>query len=124
MTTKSSRHRTDAPSRGKASDEQAVNGQAANREAHPLPQNWRDLVIPDPHRPGPDRVRLADHGIAVWAIISHLKALGDETTPDTIAQAAVDFRVPEVAIIIAVAYYSEHRAAIDTRLAINAAAAA
>jgi uncharacterized protein (DUF433 family) len=91
---------------------------------HALPSDWRALVVPDPHRPGPDRARLADDGIAVWAIVGHLKALGHTFTPETVAQAAEDFRIPVTAIAIALAYYHEHQAAIDTRLAINAAAAA
>ena len=90
----------------------------------PLPANWRDLVGPDPNRPGPDRARLSEHGIAVWAIIGYLKALGDEITPETIAKTAEDYGLPISAVTVALAYYDEQRAAIDTRLAINAAAVA
>ena len=90
----------------------------------PLPRNWRDQVVPDPHRPGDDRARLAEHGIAVWAIVGYLQALGDSFTPATIAKAADDYRIPVTAVTTALAYYDEHRAAIDTRLAINAGAVA
>ena len=88
----------------------------------PLPPNWRELVGPDPNRPGPDRARLLEHGIAVWAIIGYLQAIGDEITSETIAKTAEDYLVPVTAVTVALAYYDEHRAAIDTRLAINAAA--
>ena len=90
----------------------------------PLPENWRELVVPDPHRPGPDRWRVMPNSIAVWAIVGHLQALGDEFTAQTIVQAAEDFRLPVSAVTTALAYYEENRGAIDTRLAINAAAVA
>jgi hypothetical protein len=88
----------------------------------PLPPNWRELVGPDPNRPGPDRARLLEHGIAVWAIVGYLQAIGDEVTAETIAKTAEDYMVPVTAVTVALAYYDEHRAAIDTRLEINAAA--
>jgi hypothetical protein len=90
----------------------------------PLPENWRELVVPDPNRPGPDRWRVMPNSIAVWAIVGHLQALGDEFTANTIAQTADDFRVPISAVTTALAYYEENREAIDTLLAINAAAVA
>jgi hypothetical protein len=68
-------------------------------------------------------VRLVDEGIAVWAIIGQLRALGDEFTAETIAQAAEDFCVPVTAITAALAHYLADPAPIDVRLAINAAAA-
>ncbi|MGH2534095.1 MAG: hypothetical protein ACRDJW_17640 [Thermomicrobiales bacterium] len=102
----------------------AQNGAVKVLHGQPLPLNWREEIVPDRHRPGVDRARLARHGIAVWAIIGHLHALGSEVSTETIAQAAEDFRVPVTAITTALAYYHEHRAAIDTRLAINAAAVA
>ncbi len=88
----------------------------------PLPSNWREMVGPDPNRPGPDRARLLEYGISVWAIIGYLQAIGDEITPEAIAKTAEDYLVPVTAVTVALAYYDEHRAAIDTRLAINAAA--
>lgn len=92
--------------------------------AQPLPPNWRDLIGQDPHRPGEDRVRVLGPGIAVWAIVGHLRALGDEFTPESIARAADDFKIPVTAVTAALAYYLEHREAIDARLTVNAAAVA
>jgi hypothetical protein len=97
---------------------------SSTRYGLPLPENWRDLIVPDPQRPGPDRWRVMPGSIAVWAIIGHLQALGDEFTAEIITQAAEDFRLPNSAVMAALAYYEENRAAIDTRLAINAAAVA
>ncbi|MGH2559112.1 MAG: hypothetical protein ACRDJH_08610, partial [Thermomicrobiales bacterium] len=102
----------------------ARNGADYLLHGHSLPSDWREQLIADPHRPGEDRVRLARHGIAVWAIIGHLFALGDEVTAATIVQAAEDFGVPVTAVTTSLAYYDEHRPAIDARLASNAAAVA
>lgn len=124
MPTKRSKNKIVSEELAQTANSRPANGSGTEWYDHPLPSNWRDLVVPDPHRPGPDRFRLADQGIAVWAIIGHLKALAAEFTPETITQAAVDFRVPVTAITTAIAYYLEHQAAIDTRLAINSAAAA
>lgn len=102
----------------------AVNTRSSLHElfGFPVPSTWEQLVEPDPLRPGDDRVRLTDHGIAVWAVIGHLRALGPEFSRETIAQAAEDFRVPVTAITTAIAYYLRHQAPIESRLAINAAA--
>jgi uncharacterized protein (DUF433 family) len=90
----------------------------------PLPRTWRDLVVPDPNRPGPDRARIADPGIAVWAIIGYLRALAPEFTSETIAKTAVDHDARIESITAAIAYYDENREAIDSRLALNEAAVA
>ena len=90
----------------------------------PLPADWRERVVADPRRPGPDRVRVvsADTDIAVWAIVGHLRALGDTFSAATIADAAEDFRVPITAITSALAYYLAQPGEIDALLAANAAA--
>jgi hypothetical protein len=71
----------------------------------------------DPNRPGPDRVRLLDYDIPLWAIIGHLEAVEGD-----VAQAAADYAIPVDAIFAAKAYYEAHPHHIDTRLAINRAA--
>lgn len=85
-------------------------------------------VHPDPQRPGPDRWRVLDGDLAVWALIQHLAAIGDLADPllateELIARTAADHRIPEVGVRAALAYYRAHRCPIDTRLAINAAVA-
>lgn len=99
-------------------DERAVSAQLSRLK------NWQDLIERDPNLPGEDRARVRDSGIAVWAIVGYLRALGPEISHDTITQAAHDFKVPLNEIAAAVAYYFEHRDAIDARLKINAAAVA
>lgn len=89
-----------------------------------LPPNWRQLIADDPNLPGEDRARVLEANIAVWAIIGYLRALGPEFTTDTIKRAADAFNVPIAAIATAMAYYLEHREAIDARLKVNAAAVA
>jgi hypothetical protein len=99
---------------------------ALEQEQQPNDDDLRRMVGPDPHRPGPDRARLIEQGVPVWAIIGHLLAMNAGTdpldsSPQAIAQVAEDYRIPTSAVAAALLYYAEHRAAIDTRLAINAA---
>jgi uncharacterized protein (DUF433 family) len=104
----------------------------ATRSASPsriVPADLATMVRPDPNRPGPDRWRLAEHDIAVWAIIQHIIAIGDlddplEASNAVIEEAARDYMIPATGIRAALAYYAGHRGAIDTRLAINAEAIA
>ncbi len=93
-----------------------------------VPDDLLARVKPDPNRPGPDRWRIVDGDIAVWAIIQHLVAIGNLDDPtaasaDVIAETAADYHIPEIGVHAALAYYRANRHAIDTRLAINADAA-
>lgn len=93
------------------------------------PADLTPQVRPDPKRPGPDRWRLAEHDIAVWAIIQHIIAIGNLDDPlqapdAVVEEAARDYAIPTTGIRAALAYYAANRAAIDTRLAINADAIA
>lgn len=93
------------------------------------PTDLATMVRPDPNRPGPDRWRLDEHDIAVWAIIQHLIAIGNLEDPLTapnavIEETARDYVVTPNAVRAALAYYAANRSAIDTRIAINAAATA
>jgi hypothetical protein len=86
------------------------------------------MVVQDPIRPGLERGRLADYEIPVWAIIGHLQAqaradIGERVDQSAIAQTALDYHVPERAVMAAIAYYRRHRILIDGLLARNAAAA-
>lgn len=69
-----------------------------------------------PGRRTPDDARLEEYGTPVWALIGHLPAVGDN-----IALVAEDYRLPLEAVEAAVAYYHGHQAAIDAKLAANAA---
>jgi hypothetical protein len=84
------------------------------------------MIKQDPHRPGRARGRLIDHEIPVWAIIQHMIAIGDlddplNSPPLVISETAADYKIPEIAVQAALAYYSENRAAIDTLIEANAA---
>jgi len=86
------------------------------------------MVQPDPHRPGPDRWRLVDQGPAVWAVVQHMIAEGDnddatQASDALIMQTASDYDITETEVRAALAYYAANRAAIDTRIGINAAVA-
>lgn len=76
-------------------------------------------IEPNPHKPGADEVRLIGYGVSVWALIAYLRAAGGD-----LQRAATAYALPIEAVGAAVAYYEQHRAIIDTRIAANAAAAA
>ena len=98
----------------------------------PIPASMSDAaeadllsrVRPDPRRPGPDRWRVVDGDLPVWALIQHIMAEGNtadptQATEGVIAQTAVDYRIPKIGVRAAIAYYAANRCAIETRLAIN-----
>ncbi len=68
----------------------------------------------NPHRPGREEARLRDYGVAVWALIGYLPAVGHDVN-----QVAHDYGVPPEAVEAARAYYQRHRALIDARIAAN-----
>ena len=72
-------------------------------------------IEPHPWKGGAAEARLKDSMISVWAIVGHLG--GDD---GDVRQAADDYDIPVEAVEAAVAYYREHRAVIDDRLAANA----
>jgi uncharacterized protein (DUF433 family) len=87
----------------------------ASRSAMPVGR-W---VEQDPDRPGAAYARLAEYGTHIWALIGHLPAAQNDP-----AQVARDYHIPAEAMEAALAYYHEHRAAIDAKLEADAAYAA
>lgn len=69
----------------------------------------------DPFRPDPAEARLVDSGVSVWAIIGYLP-----TVDGDIERAAEDYEIDPDAVRAALAWYRQHRGAIDARLAANA----
>ena len=69
-----------------------------------------------PSRPGVEEARLREYGVPVWALIGHYQAVGRDPR-----QVAADYELPLAAVEAALAYYRRHRAAIDARIAANAA---
>ncbi len=67
----------------------------------------------DPHRPGVQRARLVEYGIPVWALINYMANIDDE---EEVARTAHDYNVPVAAVRAAIAYYRQHRCAIDNLL--------
>src|SRR3712207_1874985 len=95
---------------------------APNAQASAI--DWRTKIGPDPHRPGPDRWRLIEEGITVWAIIGHLQAVGDvddakQASEEAIAETAADYNISIEATRAALAHFEDHKCAIDTLLKIN-----
>lgn len=68
-------------------------------------------IVPDPHRPGRDRVRLEPYGVPVWALIAHLQGVGWD-----VARPAADYAVPEPAVRAAIAHYRAEPQSIDAFL--------
>lgn len=69
-----------------------------------------------PRKPGEAEARLREYAIPIWAIVGDLPlSHGD------VQELALAFEVPNDAIDAALAYYKEHRAAIDARIAENVA---
>jgi uncharacterized protein (DUF433 family) len=70
----------------------------------------------NPHRPGEANVRVKGYGVSVWALIAQLEAEHGDA-----ARVATDYELPQEAVQAAIAHYHRHRAAIDARIAANAA---
>jgi uncharacterized protein (DUF433 family) len=68
----------------------------------------------NPHYPGLDEARLKRYGVAVWALIAYLPAVGGDLT-----RVAAGYDVPQAAVEAAYAYYQRHQALIDARIAEN-----
>jgi hypothetical protein len=87
----------------------------------------RKLVVEDPVRPGPVRVRVTydDVNISVWTLIGQLLYAyhwdPDSKRPqvDLVTQVAKDYAVPSLAVEVAILYYQEHRGAIESWLEEN-----
>jgi uncharacterized protein (DUF433 family) len=69
----------------------------------------------NPHKPGEANARLAEFGVAVWALVAYWQSVNRDT-----AQVARDYRLPVEAVEAALAYYRTHQTVIDARLAVNA----
>jgi uncharacterized protein (DUF433 family) len=69
-----------------------------------------------PRKRGVAEARLAESKIAVWALVGYLRMVDGD-----IARVAADYDLPREAVDAALAYYRQHRAAIDARLAANGA---
>lgn len=73
-------------------------------------------IEPDPYKPGAANARLRDSGVHVWALVGYLGMVEGD-----VERVAADYELPLDAVQAALAYYDRFRAAIDARLAANAA---
>ncbi len=84
-----------------------------HEQAQQLIARW---IEPHPWKRGVAEARLKDSKIAVWAIVGQL---GGEH--GDVQRVAEEYNTSPEAVEAALAYYGEHRAEIDERLAANAA---
>jgi uncharacterized protein (DUF433 family) len=63
---------------------------------------------------GPSEAQVVDHGVSVWALMTHLHAVGGD-----IDQAAADYGLDPAAVEAVVRYYCRHRSLIDARILLN-----
>ena len=61
-----------------------------------------------------DEVRLDPYGVSVWAIVAHLGGIDGD-----VARAAREYDLPIEAVCAALAFYAQHREAIDARIALH-----
>lgn len=73
-----------------------------------------EYVEQNPHRPGKDEARLKKYGVSVWAIAEKYRV-----TNGNAAHVAWLYEVPIDAIEAAIAYYEQHKAIIENRIAAN-----
>jgi len=85
---------------------------AINRTAQEKADLIAEYIEPDPHHPGLYNAWLNPYGVSVWIIVSRFQAVngGD------LDLAAEDYDIPREAVEAALAYYEEHKAAIDARI--------
>lgn len=87
----------------------------------------RRMVVEDPARPGPVRVRVVfdDTSLPVWTLIGQLLYAyrwdPDSKRPqvELVTQVANEYRMPVIALEAAILYYQEHRGAIESFLEEN-----
>lgn len=56
--------------------------------------------------------RLRDSGVPVWALVGHLRVVGDN-----VDRVATDYELPREAVDAALAFYRRYKGLIDARLA-------
>ena len=74
-------------------------------------------IEPNPYLPVANGARLRDYGVSVWALVAYYQAAGRD-----IDRVAADYEVPREAVEAALAYYRQHQASIDARIAEHDAA--
>jgi uncharacterized protein (DUF433 family) len=73
-------------------------------------------VALEPAELDPANARLRETGVPVWALVGYHRAVDGDAD-----RVAADYELPREAVEAALAFYKQHRAAIDARLSANAA---
>ncbi len=68
----------------------------------------------NPMRPGVDEARIVGTGVPVWALVAD-----SEIAKVPVVTLAADYKISPDAVRAALAYYQQHKAAFDARLAAN-----
>ena len=102
-------------------DREAPSMAPTDTKARELPtSDVPDVTIAlDPLHPGVERARLVEYGIPVWPLIGDMIRAEGDVDDDEIAWVARDYMIPVAAVRAAVAYYHDHRHAIDAFLDSN-----
>jgi len=69
---------------------------------------------------GPESARLVDSGVDVWVLVMYYQRAANQE----VAVVAHDYYIPVEAVEAVLAYYEEHKDAIDARVTSNLGAAA
>lgn len=77
----------------------------------------KQYIEPNRHKPGIDEAVIVGTGIPVWALVGYSRGVNGN-----LAEVAADYLLPLEAVEAAMAYYEQHKAIIDNRMAANDAA--
>ena len=69
-------------------------------------------IEPRPALPRTNGARLRDYGVSVWALVAYSQAAGGDAD-----RVAADYELPREAVEAALAYYRQHEASVDARIA-------
>lgn len=62
-----------------------------------------DYIEENPYQPGAADARLKGYGVPVWALVGYLPVAGSTD------KVALDYDLPEAAVLAALEYYAQHR---------------
>lgn len=68
----------------------------------------------DPFNLGPSEAQIVDHGVSVWALMTHHQGTGND-----LARTAAAYGLEPEAVKAAIRYYCRHQALIDARILLN-----
>lgn len=81
-----------------------------------MDQLFAQHIEHNPDHPGPAEARLIGYGVPIWALVGYLNAVNGD-----VRRVALDYDLPQEAVLAALLYYQEYKALIDARIAANEA---